>query len=719
MKHIESIINFFKKILSYISSDPTEIEVFLTLIGTIFSFLIIVGGIICFFDGKMVAHSNKPQNQAKRTLKGYNRHISVALRNESVFFCEDDPKKRLFYKGVPINKFHSGKKSYLAKLKLSSYILLGEAGSGKSSIIKDDYLFHCNRFIDFWRIRTGIVYINQQFLSRKIEGIGSLEELIDCIQRTKYKKIHLYIDGIDEFGETKLDEIFKNFITISNQIKKVKITSRTNFAVQNIINHNNERPFWFKENQRYLVGRWQKEHLTELTAFLLKHLRIQTSKRNDITNAIDSDGEKWHKYIDSPLLMKLYLYILIYGDQNRKIAFDNKYLFYTQFVSEIISTHRKRQSNFNVAQIQQQLDNLSDIVFSAFSSNCKQIQYSQDIAAILKPANDGVSHFVHETFFEYFVARHYLLQLTKKYPDHEAVTVLHQTYTNDFADFITFALNSTDDNTRKQIVETLFTIYHFTFGEDASNKSLTQFSSIRVRIGSSTRIRQAVHQLTERDFFTLKYEIIFRLGRIDHCLNEMINFLNFVYNHDANINVKENPEYYIAVLKRCCAISCSFLGSEQIELDYVNKMIPCNQLGKNPNYILNYDLANRSHTLLFYGDVIKTNIFDFKDDATNNPFALAFSKRIERLQFELPEDIAQMNKKQKKKYYFRVFDLATIYTFMFNRQKALSDEELKIVSSTKVHFIGASDERNSLMHELLDLILNLNRDLTASSSVNL
>lgn len=220
-----------------------------------------------------------------------------------------------------------------------------------------------------------------------------------------------------------------------------------------------------------------------------------------------------------------------------------------------------------------------------------------------------------------------------------------------------------------------------------------------------------VQQLSEREFFTLKYEIIFRLGRIDNCSTEIVDFLNFVYNNDENVIVKETPDYYIAVLKRCCAISCSFLGSEQIELDYVKKMIPYNKFGKNNNYISNYDLANRSHTLFFYGDVIKTSIFDFKDEATNNPFSLAFSKRIERLQFDLPDDVAMMDKKQKKKYYFRVFDLATIYTFMFNRQRALSNKELDTVNKAKVHFIGASDERNDFMQEMVDLIKHLNEKL--------
>ena len=247
---MKMVIDFIKNFLNTISSDQAEVGNVIQFLGTIIALLSIIGGIICYFDSKFVAFSKNPKNKAKRLLKEYNHHISAALKNESVFFCEDDPKKLLFYRSVPIKKYHSSKKSHLTKLKLSSYILLGEAGSGKSSIIKKDYLFQCNKFLSFWRIHTGLVYINHQILNQGIVGMSSLEEIVDCVQRTKYKKIYLYIDGIDEFGENKFDEIFERFIPLSKQIKKIKITSRTNFAIQNIINHNNKRFFGFKENQR-------------------------------------------------------------------------------------------------------------------------------------------------------------------------------------------------------------------------------------------------------------------------------------------------------------------------------------------------------------------------------------------------------------------------------------------------------------------------------------
>ena len=719
MEYIRMIGESIKSILNNISNDPTEINVLfdlmgliLTGIGTMVTVLLMIGGTIRFIDSKIVARSGKPKNVAKRTLKKYNEFILSSLKNESVFFNEDDPKKLLFYKKVPIKALTSGEKTNLNKLRLSSYILLGEAGSGKSSIVKKDYIFNSNKFFEFWRMNTGIVFINHQFFGQKIEDISSLDKLIDCVQQTKYKKIILYIDGLDEFGENKINDIYASLIKISPKLKKIKLTSRTNFAMQNVFNKSgNQKPFWFKEKQRYIVGKWQRDDLIKLADLLLKNMTNKDADNSTLIQKIQCNISSWENHIDSPLLMKLYVYILAFGNKSSNIAFDNKYSFYSQFVSEVISTYRKRQGNFNVAKIGEELDKISKDIFKSFSDDSKQVKRTSGISAILKPTNSGTSIFVHETFFEYFVARYYLIQLSKETIDTDILNIFHQTYTNDFADFITSGLNSSTETTLKKIVETLFNIYYCTFDSKAARRALDIFGSIRKKSDFLSRFKLNVQQLPEYDFFTLKYEIIFRLGRISNSFKEIADFLEFVYCNDSHIKIKEDVEYYIAVLRRCCAISCSFLGAENIELDYVKKMLPCNAFGVNQQYLPNYDLANRSHTLLFYGDVTNTSIFDFKDDATNNPFARAFSKRINRLKDNLPTNVYKMNQKQKKKYYFRVFDLATIYTFMFNRQKCLTDEDLEIVNSTKVYFVGASSERNEIMRELQALIINLNNEL--------
>ena len=74
-------------------------------------------------------------------------------------------------------------------------------------------------------------------------------------------------------------------------------------------------------------------------------------------------------------------------------------------------------------------------------------------------------------------------------------------------------------------------------------------------------------------------------------------------------------------------------------------------------------MANRSHTLVYYSDVPDSNLDTFRDRHAENSWSFARAKRMERLAFPLPDSISDMTAKEKKKFYFRAFDIATIYTF--------------------------------------------------------
>lgn len=348
------------------------------------------------------------------------------------------------------------------------------------------------------------------------------------------------------------------------------------------------------------------------------------------------------------------------------------------------------------------MDKIAIEVFDSFCKGEKKIRYADCISPILKNKNSDKITFVHETFFEYFVARHYLYQLNRKETDKAVLSIFCQNYSNDFADFITSALVAENYEKQKLYAQKLCDIYFHTFSRKEEKLYLSQGYKGPVY----TVNYGLINNLSSREFFSLKYEIIFRLGRLNISDSIISDFLKFVYYNDKNTKQMRNKDYYIVVLKRCCAISSSFTANEEIELDYVNHMLPFQQ----KDYDINYDLANRSHTLLFYGDVASNDIFQFVDDNSIVEFKNAFKKRIDRLSLELPQKVSDMNDKQKKKYLFRLFDLATVYTFMYNRKKKLSDEEYRIIKNTLVEFEGAGSERNNMMLKIKEEIMKLNND---------
>lgn len=157
--------------------------------------------------------------------------------------------------------------------------------------------------------------------------------------------------------------------------------------------------------------------------------------------------------------------------------------------------------------------------------------------------------------------------------------------------------------------------------------------------------------------------------------------------------------YELAILKRQCAVSASFLCGKDIELDYVNKMLPGTR-----QYDQNYDLVNRSHTLIYYGDVLHTDLLSFTDDGKTE-WDCARKKRISRL------------KKRPKRYTledkvscFRLFDLATIYTFLISRkgESILTKEEEQVIKRAVIKDIqDMPADREELMLWLQKQILKM------------
>ena len=71
-----------------------------------------------------------------------------------------------------------------------------------------------------------------------------------------------------------------------------------------------------------------------------------------------------------------------------------------------------------------------------------------------------------------------------------------------------------------------------------------------------------------------------------------------------------------------------------------------------------------------------------------------------------------MGKKDKRIYYFRLFDIATIYTFIVSRKSIdllpwLNYDNRKIIKTFRTQFEGMSPEREDLLNEIKTKTLEL------------
>ena len=702
-KNLGEIIDFesmWKSIESFFSSDG---------IGNLISFLVLIITIV----GGLVTHLHNRKSitvdvkNAREALNNKSLHTQEQIKAEPLFFDEPLEKSYLFYKKIVVN--NKGRRIQTKKLRKESYLLTGDAGCGKSALLKHDFLQ--NFSLKKRRKKTGFIFLNSSSIIDLIDKQTYKTEFTDMIKNAKYKSIYLFLDGVDEIGETRCVDLYELIDCISKLTPNIifKISCRTEFAQKHL---ERENRFW-RIHKHLEIGTWTPKMLRSFAKQIIKH--IPEKQYQSTRNLTDIErhmvvNKSWEKYITSPLLMKFYIYIKLQGYELSIEEMKNKFSFYDRFVYELIGTyHRRKDIPLSPDDIELLKQKHAKIVFNAFSNEKKDLENSSDLvilAPILKSSAYNKKTFVHETFFEYYVAYYYYIKVTNPASDSFVISVFSQNYSNDFSDFITDAMvkNNTD---KYYIFNKLRNIYFYTLNEKTKQIFRQKFPEISI-----DTICQ-LSNLSERDFFSLKYEIIFRLGRLnsieeEDINNEIIRFLEFVYYNDDNIKYSRKKKYFHIVLKRCCAISSSFLGGEKIEIDYVKHML------STPDS--DYDLANRSHTLLFYGDVKNTSIFDFFDNKQGSPCERAFQKRISRLAYTLPENIDCMEGKIKKKYFFRLFDLATIYTFMRNRQKALTEEEYKIISKCQVNFIGASTIRLELMNKIKNAIISLNHHLNVKNS---
>jgi len=314
--------------------------------------------------------------------------------------------------------------------------------------------------------------------------------------------------------------------------------------------------------------------------------------------------------------------------------------------------------------------------------------------------------FLHHSYEEFFVAFHYILNVIESKKNINDITdVLSCLYNNAYSDFISKGLSVKldEESKKRKVTQTLLYVYYFTLQGKLQQELLllrdygldTFVSSVdKKHLGKNKKV---INQLDEKEYFYLKYEIPFRLGRLG--TTYPLEFLCFVYKHENGKGAfgYKFDAYKLAILKRQCAISASFLCGDEIELDYVKKMLPY-----MPQYDMNYDLVNRSHTLIYYGDVLNTDLLKFRDDGEAD-WKQAREKRIQRLKKK-----AQSYTLDDRVACFRLFDLATLYTFLFSRQNSycLTEEEKNVVHSAKTKGISQMPlAREELMCQLKNRIV--------------
>ncbi|MFI3228233.1 MAG: hypothetical protein R3Y09_12630 [Clostridia bacterium] len=698
-----AFINLIFEKFSEIISSGNEIiykPIFISIVAIVIVAIPLLEILKKLFDKKYY----RKRNRAKSDLKNLsNQHYNFQKNGVPLIYNEwkEYTKIHNLHIDHKITNVANGK--LISRLNLKeSFILIGEAGSGKSTYLNKLFL---NQFTVLGKIRNLILSRLVFFYSAEKFFDHDIDAFLKTIKYSNLKRIFIICDGVDE-----LDESIETLNKIKNVLEKIhscdsksdiKIAISCRAYCQNRYTQLGKSGNYF--TNKYQINKWTESEIEELID-MTKKIICKTNDFNlqqytdDINNIF-----KTIKLEYTPMLFKLYSLILISGETFPNLDTNNKYSVYRCYITMIF----KRVNSLNV-----NLDDSSEkanIFFKLLSSEAFWLlKYNESKGEITPNSEYGKmlsmiydskdKKFTHQTYKEFFVAEYYIHHLNFEHTDYSNYNLapLSFLYSNECADFISDAIkfNFSTHEHKVIMLNRFINMYVSTLPKD---KDLNGLKSYNLKHQNVEKFLNKT-DLSKNELLLLKFEITFRVGRLK--IPDSSEFLNWVFYNDnllSDYSEKEFNEYQNTVLRRQCAISASLTCNSEIELEYVKKMLPYHS-----EYDEKYDLVNRSYTLVYYGDVLNENFISFEDKGGS--WTNAKEKRIKRLSADASEYIIE-----DKIACFRLFDLATIYTFLSNRGiQSLTDKEFSIIKECNVSNIkNMPEDRSALMMDIKKNIIEL------------
>ena len=286
----------------------------------------------------------------------------------------------------------------------------------------------------------------------------------------RLSRLILYIDGIDELSDIYMEQFDNFFVNVKFTVRKVipRFSCRTEFANKHLSRYVFEHKFH--------VEKWNRSQLQDMAELILKNLKgYDQQKIKNIEAYIKSREIPWD-FIDSPLLLKLLIYIKLHSNQDFKLI-TNKYLFYSIFFQTIITIYQKEQKKAPNS-IEDIVGEAAEAVFRAYTNHEKSIPYMQCLTPLIKERYHSEISYVclaHETFYEYLTAYYYHSQILRQKISKTSIKVMASPYSNDYADFITDAFAGDTEESQKSAIQTMARLYGYTLSQHIADSYTRQF----------------------------------------------------------------------------------------------------------------------------------------------------------------------------------------------------------------------------------------------------
>lgn len=534
--------------------------------------------------------------------------------------------------------------------------LVGAPGAGKSTGLRRLFLDiseniqkSSSPYPIFGHIDDYVQYINNSSID------SPLSKAITIARQSKKVVIH-FVDGLDEKDVTLTNIFFSNFIPQIPKDEFVWCACRAEYFF-NLLGTHMYYTQYFRDVLEFCP--WQEPDTRWFINKYAERLNLpKLPKRYD--SLLDSAPEAL-EFSKNPFQLTLILYLL-QGDLKAEMTLNNAYALYNSFYDHWLQreTHRKTSNategvvrTFHILIAEKLFDNRGNIggrkilLDEQMKSMIKNNTAAADLLRI-EGTPGSIIAFRHETIAEYLLAHRIFEYLTD--PKSELNEVFLRTYTFEINRFVREAINLLDDNDKENLVELL------------SNRYMKYFKGEDTNIQKSKQ--ESVDELRTRE------QILYYIGRIP-CSTIPETLKTAYYNERHRI------------LVRIAALGSILHGDEEIESDYISKLIPNSEC----------DIENRSIQLVYFGDA-HGDFYTFRDNGRYT---------WDRTRDATLRRILSNNIRDQR---LRWWDLRTFKLFTLSRQKPckFDTEAIEAIRGVTVDSSSSNNRIQQIKKEIEELL---------------
>ncbi|MGI6249542.1 MAG: metallophosphoesterase [Acutalibacteraceae bacterium] len=547
----------------------------------------------------------------------------------------------------------------------SHFILTGEAGSGKTTFLRQLFLYE--------NFSKNYLYLHARALVSSTSELRPYQKFVRSLLLNGIegdKKYIVLLDGIDEayFDNEKA------LNTLINSIDKLKNTKIWFGWRKDHLSRNETDILREMTCDTVSLGPWTEKMADDYTvryADALKQDNIIISYRSLVKNNRTIKG-----FTESPFQLSLLVYLLHNKESDPVIDdfFNNSdqtiFALYDVFFYCWLKKERARKTSYLDAQeIREALWEISSQLY--YHPSCTIMNNDTAIKDLLTFSilGDGAiaNGFFHRSFCAFFLADKAFNAV--KIGDISLIETLTTPMRNDVTDFLRSAISGCDTKEIELIQRNLINVYKQV---EIPDKGI---------ISSEARCR--LEEIDESARFVLKNEIIYLVTRIPDPTGCIPDFLEEINSY--------NTDPYILL---DIAYAAALTGPAHIVLEYASTLEPGSQ----------NELINRSWTVAYFGDV-QANPYTYEDK-----FKVPWSKSRE----------ARLNRFQKSNYKafrFRILDFPLLYCFYSDRDwKDINEADYLIIKEADIdNEIFSQEEKIFLQHKKEQLLQKFEEHLGLSN----